>query len=341
MAELVFRNVVKQYGSVTVVDDFNLTIHDKEFLVLVGPSGCGKTTTLRMIAGLEDVTAGEMYIDDRLVNDVEPKDRDIAMVFQNYALYPHMSVYENMAFGLKLRKFAAGRDRPPRARGRGDPAHRAPARPQAQGALRRPAAARRARPRDRARAAGLPDGRAAVEPRRQAARADARRDREAAPSAGGDRRLRHARPDRGDDDGRPDRGHEGRLRPAGRHAAEALQRAGEPVRRQLHRLAGDELRHGARPGRGRRAAPVGTGRLRSGRAGAPRGAARARRIARSSSASGPTRSTTRRATSPRTRSGRSTSTSTSSSRWDRRATSISISTAKASSRASSRTARRG
>ena len=106
MAELVFRNVVKQYGSVTVVDDFNLTIHDKEFLVLVGPSGCGKTTTLRMIAGLEDVTAGEMYINGRLVNDVESKDRDIAMVFQSYALYPHMSVYQNMAFGLELRKFA-------------------------------------------------------------------------------------------------------------------------------------------------------------------------------------------------------------------------------------------
>jgi multiple sugar transport system ATP-binding protein len=104
MAELVFRNVVKEYGVTRVVDDFNLTISDKEFIVLVGPSGCGKTTTLRMIAGLEDASSGEMYINRRLVNDVESKDRDIAMVFQSYALYPHMSVYQNMAFGLELRK---------------------------------------------------------------------------------------------------------------------------------------------------------------------------------------------------------------------------------------------
>lgn len=105
MAELVFKNLVKQYGTNTVVQDFNLTIHDREFIVLVGPSGCGKTTTLRMVAGLEEITAGEMYINGRLVNEVESKDRDIAMVFQSYALYPHMSVFENMAFGLELRKF--------------------------------------------------------------------------------------------------------------------------------------------------------------------------------------------------------------------------------------------
>jgi len=104
MAGLVFKNIVKKYDQTVVVHDFNLEINDKEFLVLVGPSGCGKTTTLRMIAGLEEVTSGELYIGDRLVNDVAPKDRDIAMVFQSYALYPHMSVYENMAFGLKLRK---------------------------------------------------------------------------------------------------------------------------------------------------------------------------------------------------------------------------------------------
>jgi multiple sugar transport system ATP-binding protein len=105
MAQLVLKNVVKRYDDNLVVKDFNLTIQDKEFIVLVGPSGCGKTTTLRMIAGLEDISAGELYINDRLVNDVEPKDRDIAMVFQSYALYPHMSVFENMAFGLQLRKF--------------------------------------------------------------------------------------------------------------------------------------------------------------------------------------------------------------------------------------------
>ena len=104
MAGLSFKNVVKKYDQNTVVYDFNLEIHDKEFLVLVGPSGCGKTTTLRMIAGLEETTSGEIYIGDQLINNVAPKDRDIAMVFQSYALYPHMSVYENMAFGLKLRK---------------------------------------------------------------------------------------------------------------------------------------------------------------------------------------------------------------------------------------------
>lgn len=105
MASVVLKNIYKTYaGGVTAVSDFNLDIADKEFIILVGPSGCGKSTTLRMIAGLEEISAGELYIDDVLVNDTEPKDRDIAMVFQNYALYPHMTVFENMAFGLKLRK---------------------------------------------------------------------------------------------------------------------------------------------------------------------------------------------------------------------------------------------
>ncbi len=105
MASLSLRNVCKKYaGGVLAVSDFNLEIEDKEFIILVGPSGCGKSTTLRMIAGLEEISEGELYIGDKLVNDVAPKDRDIAMVFQNYALYPHMTVYDNMAFGLKLRK---------------------------------------------------------------------------------------------------------------------------------------------------------------------------------------------------------------------------------------------
>ena len=105
MASLSLRNICKVYPNGFVeVKDFNLEIEDKEFIIFVGPSGCGKSTTLRMIAGLEDISSGELYIGDRLVNDIEPKDRDIAMVFQNYALYPHMSVYDNMAFGLKLRK---------------------------------------------------------------------------------------------------------------------------------------------------------------------------------------------------------------------------------------------
>ena len=105
MASISLQHIYKVYpGDVTAVKDFNLEIADKEFVILVGPSGCGKSTTLRMIAGLEEISKGELYIGDRLVNDVPPKDRDIAMVFQNYALYPHMTVYKNMAFGLELRK---------------------------------------------------------------------------------------------------------------------------------------------------------------------------------------------------------------------------------------------
>lgn len=105
MAQAALRNICKEYpGGVLAVDHFNLEIKDKEFVVLVGPSGCGKSTTLRMIAGLEDITEGQLYIGEKLVNNISPKDRDIAMVFQNYALYPHMTVYQNMAFGLKMRR---------------------------------------------------------------------------------------------------------------------------------------------------------------------------------------------------------------------------------------------
>ncbi len=107
MATVELRNITKVYeGGVKAVDAANITVADKEFVVLVGPSGCGKSTTLRMIAGLEEITSGELLIDGSAMNDVAPKDRDIAMVFQNYALYPHMTVYENMAFGLKIRKYA-------------------------------------------------------------------------------------------------------------------------------------------------------------------------------------------------------------------------------------------
>ena len=109
MAQVTLKGVFKTYpsekgGEVFAVRDFNLEIKDREFIVFVGPSGCGKSTTLRMVAGLEEITSGDVLIGDRRVNDVPPKDRDISMVFQNYALYPHMSVYDNMAFGLKLRK---------------------------------------------------------------------------------------------------------------------------------------------------------------------------------------------------------------------------------------------
>ena len=105
MASLSLKNICKVYpNGFEAVKDFNLEVEDQEFIIFVGPSGCGKSTTLRMIAGLEEISSGEFYIDGKLMNDVEPKDRDIAMVFQNYALYPHMTVFDNMAFGLKLRK---------------------------------------------------------------------------------------------------------------------------------------------------------------------------------------------------------------------------------------------
>ncbi len=104
MARVAFENVIKKYGDVTAVNNLNIDVADKEFLVLVGPSGCGKTTALRCLAGLEEITSGNIKIGERVVNDIAPKDRDIAMVFQSYALYPHLSVYDNMAFGLKLRK---------------------------------------------------------------------------------------------------------------------------------------------------------------------------------------------------------------------------------------------
>src|SRR6266540_451153 len=106
MAQVVIRNLNKKFDGVHAVNDVNLQIRDKEFIVLVGPSGCGKTTTLRMVAGLESITSGDVLIGEKVVNDLAPMDRDIAMVFQNYALYPHMSVYDNMTFGLKMRKFA-------------------------------------------------------------------------------------------------------------------------------------------------------------------------------------------------------------------------------------------
>src|SRR5436853_5237205 len=106
MAQVMLKDLNRKFDEVHAVKDVNLLIRDKEFIVLVGPSGCGKSTTLRMVAGLEDITSGEIYLGDQLVNNLPPKDRDMAMVFQNYALYPHMTVYDNMAFGLKMRGLA-------------------------------------------------------------------------------------------------------------------------------------------------------------------------------------------------------------------------------------------
>ena len=178
MAAVSFDGVTKTYpDGTTAVNGLDLEIADGEFMVLVGPSGCGKTTALRMVAGLEDISRGVLKIGDRIVNHVPSRDRDIAMVFQSYALYPHLTVYDNIAFGLKIKKLPKEE-----IEKRVSEAARIldlEPYPQAQAAraLRRPAAARRDGPRDRARAVGVPDGRAALEPRREAARADARRDR--------------------------------------------------------------------------------------------------------------------------------------------------------------------
>ena len=241
MAEVQLEKVSKIYpNGLPAVSNLDLDVAEGEFMVLVGPSGCGKTTALRMVAGLEDITSGTLRIGGRVVNDLAPKDRDVAMVFQNYALYPHMTVAENIGFALKLRKVpkdelnrkvkdAARAARPDRL-----------ARTQAGPAVRWPAPAGRDGPGHRARTVGVLDGRAAVQPRRQAARPDARRDLpHPAPGRRGDV-LRHPRPDRGDDDGRPGgRAAQGRA-PAVRHPQGALRTPGQPLRRRLHRLAGDE-----------------------------------------------------------------------------------------------------
>ena len=144
MARVAMRGLNKKYDEVHAVNDVNLDIRDQEFVVLVGPSGCGKTTTLRMVAGLESITGGQISIDEKVVNELAPMDRDIAMVFQNYALYPHMTVYDNMAFGLKMRKF----DKPEIEKRVQEAAEilgiQESAEAQAAPAVRRPAPARRA-----------------------------------------------------------------------------------------------------------------------------------------------------------------------------------------------------
>src|ERR1700694_3338177 len=216
MASVTYDHVVKRYtADLTVVKDFNVDIKDKEFMVLVGPSGCGKSTALRMLAGLEAISEGRILIGDRVVNNVAAKDRDIAMVFQSYALYPHMSVYDNMAFPLQMAhmkkpdidkrvrnaskilgldnflsrkpRALSGGQRPRGALGRGDGAH-----PKV-----------------------FPPRGATLQPGRQAARPDPGRAAEAAPRPGDDLHLRHPRPGRGDDDGGPDRDHERRHPAAG------------------------------------------------------------------------------------------------------------------------------
>ena len=277
MAKVVYEHVTKRFGDVIAVNDLSLEIEDREFLVLVGPSGCGKSTVIRLLAGLETLTSGEIYLGDRLVNDVPVRDRDIAMVFQSYALYPHMTVFDNMAFGLRMHGATKESIRPARVRcGRGA-GHRRTAQAPARTALRRPATARCSRARHRARASGLPLRRAPLKPRRQAARPDPHRDQQAAPAPGHNLHLRHPRPGGGHDHGHAHRCAQGWAAPPGRHAGRALLPAGQPLRRWVHWQPRHELcpgraqRHGGADDTGR---PVSADRLP---AGAVQTAGRARR----------------------------------------------------------------
>ena len=249
MAGLSLRSVNKSFGEVEVVHGVDLEIADREFVVFVGPSGCGKSTLLRMIAGLEDITSGEIAIDGRVVNELDPKDRDIAMVFQDYALYPHMTVFENMAFSLRYR----GVDRQEIRRRVDEAARILDIEPYIARMPRQLSGGQRQR---------VAMGRAIVrdpkvflfdeplsQPRRQAARADAHRDQAAARARRHDHDLRHPRPGRGDDAGRPHRHPEPRPHRADRHARGRLRPAGLDLRRGLHRRAADE------PAAGRRRCP--------------------------------------------------------------------------------------
>ena len=299
MADIRFERATRIYPGTDApaVDALDLHIADGELMVLVGPSGSGKSTALRMLAGLEDVDDGGIWIGDRDVTYVRPRDRDVAMVFQNYALYPYLTVAQNIAFPLKMarrlkrserdlrvREVAdlLGLDRPPRA--------------QAGSALGRPAPARGDGPRDRALADGVPHGRAALEPGREAPRPDARRHRRSPGAARCDDRLRHARPVRGDDARQPRRGAPRRSPAAMRAAARALRPPGERIRRRLHRLARDEPDRGRLSGRTARSTSAASGcRF-------PRGRPPPRRRAGSpgsSSGSVPSRSGSRATASPR------------------------------------------
>ena len=181
MATVSIEKVWKIYGQMPAVKDLNIECADGSFLSILGPSGCGKSSTMRMIAGLEHISAGEIRFDGQRINDLAPKDRDVAMVFENYALYPHKSVYENMANPLKLRGQDEVRIRERVLGRRQAPGDRRAPRPSPAGTLRRPEAARRHRSRHRARAQTLPVRRAHRASRRQAARPYARRDQ--APAA--------------------------------------------------------------------------------------------------------------------------------------------------------------
>ena len=241
MARIVIEGVTKVFrGGVVAVNNVTIEVADGEFLVLVGPSGCGKTTLLRIVAGLEEVTDGEVAIGDTLVTDMPPRDRDVAMVFQNYALYPAHDGRREPVDRPAAAAPAQDRGAGPRRRGRPRPGARPAARAPPGRALGRPAPARRDGTGDGARAAGVPHGRAALEPRRQAARPDAGRARPDPRQGEDDDALRDPRPGRGDDARRSGGRHARRRRPAARHAAEPLPPPRQPVRGGVHRLAVDE-----------------------------------------------------------------------------------------------------
>ncbi len=191
MATLELHGLRKSFGATPVLHGIDLTMHSGEMLVIVGASGCGKSTLLRLVAGLERPSAGRIVLDGRDITILDPAQRDIAMVFQNYALYPHMTVFDNMAYGLRIRGLSRDEIRRRVEQSGALLGHRGAARPQAAPIVGRAAPARGDGAGDRARAGAVPVRRAAVEPRRQAARADARRDQAVAAPAGGDEPLRH------------------------------------------------------------------------------------------------------------------------------------------------------
>ena len=227
MSFLEIRKATKSFGSVEVLHEMDIDIEEGEFLVLVGPSGCGKSTLLNMIAGLEDFTSGEIRIKGKLMNGVHPSKRNIAMVFQSYALYPNMTVAQNITFGMEMHGGTKGRALGSNEPGGGDVANIGASRPQTQPAVWRPASARGDGPSSRARAGRISFRRASLQSGRQTAGRNADGNQEIASSAEHDRNLRDARSDRGDDAINEDRGHE-----SGVHASssEPLGRSTTPRR---------------------------------------------------------------------------------------------------------------
>ena len=234
------KALVKRHGATTVLHGIDLAIEPGEFFVLLGPSGSGKTTTLRILAGLESVSGGRVLMDGDDVTNKEPGERDVAMVFQSYALYPHMTVAQNIGFPLKMVGTKPAEIARLVAEAAGQGQHRPPARAQARPAVGRPAAALCAGARHRAPAAPVPARRAAVEPRRQASPGDAARAACAAARRSAHHGVCDARPGRSDDAGRPHRGVHGRPHRPGRHAARGLRTAANDGRRGLRRHAADE-----------------------------------------------------------------------------------------------------